>query len=375
MATEKSSNAEDNKNAIHIIEDDAENTTSSSDSSHLTSNLPLMLSGTGFPWDNKWTHTATKSLLELYVKNEEKFKDPHTKKKQIWGEISEILRSKGFTFDAEKCERKFLNLKTVYRNNVQHNCMTGNHDRKCSFYQELDAIFHLSSKLNSGKKSNSKLPDVVEPKRTAHRNPSSETVTLSAKGAPVPVMLIPNNGGKVSNEAEKSFTSGLSTTSITSPHHPRVNINPSASGHASNYPVKSSKNVLQRNQFLSQRFPKSMPNNSTIKQTIPEPSNRTIPIQNIPPSGTAVIDLCSETAGSSKRGLSESEAHSEQSASKKRRASDLQSLLESFENYRREQREREDQRMRQVKEMHDDEMKVTNRFLDIIHQYVQNGSS
>lgn len=375
MATEKSSKAEDNKSAIHIIEDDAENTTSSSDANLLTSNLPMVLSGTGFPWDNKWTHSATRTLLELYVKNEEKFKDPHTKKKQIWGEISEILRSKGFTFDAEKCERKFLNLKTVYRNNVQHNCMTGNHDRKCSFYEELDAIFHLSKKLNSSKKSDSKLPDVVEPKRTAHRNPSTDTVTSSAKAAPVPVMLIPNNGGKVSNEAEKSLTSGLSPTSVSSPHNPRVSINPLASGHAINYQVKFHANFPKRNQFLSQRFPKSMPNNPTNRQAAPEPPNRTQPVQNIPPSGTAVIDLCSETTDSSKRGLSESEARSEQSASKKRRASDLQSLLESFENYRREQREREDQRMRQMKEMHDDEMKVTNRFLDIIHQYVQNGSS
>lgn len=264
MATEKSSKAEDNKSAIHIIEDDAENTTSSSDANLLTSNLPMVLSGTGFPWDNKWTHSATRTLLELYVKNEEKFKDPHTKKKQIWGEISEILRSKGFTFDAEKCERKFLNLKTVYRNNVQHNCMTGNHDRKCSFYEELDAIFHLSKKLNSSKKSDSKLPDVVEPKRTAHRNPSTDTVTSSAKAAPVPVMLIPNNGGKVSNEAEKSLTSGLSPTSVSSPHNPRVSINPLAQDTRSIIQSNSMQISLRGINFFRSVFRNPCP---TIRQT------------------------------------------------------------------------------------------------------------
>lgn len=94
-----------------FVEDDAENTTSSSDANLLTSNLPMVLSGTGFPWDNKWTHSATRTLLELYVKNEEKFKDPHTKKKQIWGEISEILRSKGLHSMQKNVKGNFLTLK------------------------------------------------------------------------------------------------------------------------------------------------------------------------------------------------------------------------------------------------------------------------
>ena len=372
---------------IFFSEVDSENNSGSSKTTLLNTIPPLVLNGSGFPWDNKWTHTATRSLLDLYVKNEEKFKDPHTKKKQIWGEISEILRSKGFTFDAEKCERKFLNLKTVYRNNVQHNCMTGNHDRKCSFYDELEAIFHLSAKLKStsNKKSNQKLPDVVEPKRVAQRDPSSETSTSPAKVVPVPVFLIPHDA-KIPNEAEKSsFTSSVSSTSSQAPPHPRVNINPPPSGQISatspRYRVQSPHaNIGPRNRYHYQPHRsalKAAPGSPNIRSPLPQESSNRSPIHHnhAPSSGTAVIDLCNETADSLKRGASEIEARNDQSNAKKRRATDLQSLLESFENYRREQREREDQRMQHMKEMHDDEMKVTNRFLDIIHQYVQNGSN
>ena len=54
---------------------DSENNSGSSKTTLLNTIPPLVLNGSGFPWDNKWTHTATRSLLDLYVKNEEKFKD------------------------------------------------------------------------------------------------------------------------------------------------------------------------------------------------------------------------------------------------------------------------------------------------------------
>ncbi|XP_062579664.1 uncharacterized protein LOC134241646 isoform X2 [Saccostrea cucullata] len=370
MSNDSRSNSEDDKSAIHIIDDDANNRASSTEGSNYNSTSPLVLPGPGYPWDNKWTHAATKSLLELYVKNEEKFKDPHTKKKQIWGEISEILRSKGFTFDAEKCERKFLNLKTVYRNNVQHNCMTGNFDRKCSFFDELDSIFHLSTKLKSNKKPVPKLPDVVEPNRIPFQNPANETTT-HPKVVPVPVLLIPS-GGKAPMEAEKSLNPSTPTQTLAS-QHTRVNINASPT-QSSSQPNQSYTNIVPRYRQPSplQRFPKTS-NNPMQRNFQPGNVDRSQTLPMNPPSGTAVIDLCQETTDNLKRRSSEVEARTE--PVKKRRASDLQSLLESFENYRREQREREEQRMRQMKEMHEDEMKVTNRFLDIIHQYVQNGNN
>ncbi|XP_061188282.1 uncharacterized protein LOC133196386 isoform X2 [Saccostrea echinata] len=370
MSSDSRSNSEDDKSAIHIIEDDTNNTASSTEASNSISTPPLVLPGPGYPWDNKWTHAATKTLLELYVKNEEKFKDPHTKKKQIWGEISEILRSKGFTFDAEKCERKFLNLKTVYRNNVQHNCMTGNFDRKCSFFDELDSIFHLSTKLKSNKKPTPKLPDVVEPKRIPLRNPANET-TPPPKVVPVPVLLIPN-GGKVQTEPEKSPSLSTPTQTL-APQHTRININASVT-QSNSQPNQSYTNIVHRYRQPSplQRFPKAS-NNLIERNFLLGNVDRSQTLHTNPPAGTAVIDLCQETSDNLKRGSSEVEARTE--PVKKRRASDLQSLLESFENYRREQREREEQRMRQMKEMHEDEMKVTNRFLDIIHQYVQNGNN
>lgn len=357
---------------MNITEDDTDNTTLSSEVSNSNASVTMILSGPGFPWDNKWTHGATKTLLELYVKNEDKFKDPNTKKKQIWGEISEILRSNGYTFDAEKCERKFLNLKTVYRNNVQHNSMTGNHDRKCSFFDELEAIFHLSSKLRSSKKTDPKLPDVIEPKRSAQRNSSNET-----NGSPVvPVLLVPHNG-KGMSEANKTLSSSFNPTQISNPHYPRANPTMAQSIDSVSHPNVTYSSIVQRNRQPSQqqRFSKSISNIPYQRSASTENVDRSQPVHHNSSTGTAIIDLCRETSDNLKRGSSEIEIRAEPPQMKKRRASDLQSLLESFENYRREQREREEHRMRQMKEMHEDEMKVTNRFLDIIHQYVQNGNS
>ena len=54
-------------------------------------------------------------LLEMYIANEDKFNSPNIKKKILWRQISEKLTDQGHCFDADKCERKFLNLKTTYR--------------------------------------------------------------------------------------------------------------------------------------------------------------------------------------------------------------------------------------------------------------------
>lgn len=63
----------------------------------------------------------------------------------------------------------------------------------------------------------------------------------------------------------------------------------------------------------------------------------------------------------------------ELSRKRKRKQVELDNLLSTFEKYRQEQREREESRMATLKEMHDEEMKVINRFLDVIQQSIQSG--
>lgn len=64
-----------------FVEDDVENIILLLDVNFLIFNFFMVLFGIGFFWDNKWIYLVIRIFLELYVKNEEKFKDFYIKKK------------------------------------------------------------------------------------------------------------------------------------------------------------------------------------------------------------------------------------------------------------------------------------------------------
>lgn len=74
----------------------------------------------------------------------QRFSDPKTKKKTVWGDISRVLQQNNYDFDGSKCERKLINMKSKYKLVKVHNRKSGNDPKTCSFYDELEDIFGKS---------------------------------------------------------------------------------------------------------------------------------------------------------------------------------------------------------------------------------------
>jgi len=91
----------------------------------------------------RWTREATLCLLKAYRDLEWKLSDPKIKNKAVWQEIAKILSEHDFMFNAEKCERKMLNMKRDYRSVIDHNNKTGNDRKTHPYLDEMNEIFGL----------------------------------------------------------------------------------------------------------------------------------------------------------------------------------------------------------------------------------------
>jgi hypothetical protein len=159
--------------------------------------------------DFKWCDSATSLMLKHYREKQVKFNNPHVKKKVVWREIAEIMQQNGFAFDADRCERKFLNLKTSYRNTIQHNCMTGNLSRTCAFFAELHEIFQMQIGLEE-----SKSPAMLQP----------SPVRLVANSNNVQVVSVSVSEGKESRPTITSPPADQSTFRYSSQRQQTVQI-------------------------------------------------------------------------------------------------------------------------------------------------------
>jgi len=85
-----------------------------------------------------WKREDTLALIEQYRNRKDDFRDPKKKNKRVWEQIAEAMRSDGgSSFGAKECETEFKNLKRSYTVCVDHNKISGNKPKKCSFFEEL----------------------------------------------------------------------------------------------------------------------------------------------------------------------------------------------------------------------------------------------
>lgn len=91
-----------------------------------------------------WKKEEVISLIDVYAKKENVFKDPKVRNKDVWCAISSEMQSQEYvTCDAKSCETKFKNLKRAYTGCIDHNNKTGNNPiKKCAYYEERHSIFH-----------------------------------------------------------------------------------------------------------------------------------------------------------------------------------------------------------------------------------------
>lgn len=59
--------------------------------------------------DDHWEHNSIRLMLDLYLQNLEKFRNPKVKKKNVWVEIANAVGK-----SPDSCDKKFRNLKQTY---------------------------------------------------------------------------------------------------------------------------------------------------------------------------------------------------------------------------------------------------------------------
>lgn len=352
---------------------------------------PLVIVG-----DSKWTAPATGMLLDLYIQNEDKFNSPHIKKKLLWRKISERLNEAGHMFDADKCERKFLNLKTTYRYTVDHNIQTGN-QKRCAFYDHLDSIFKFqaSAEAASGYSTPGNTREETMEATASHHNRSIPPPDRgNTAHAPHPAFPVSKNevspmhsNAQYMNRLSNAVAGTKSNqhVSMATRHDPTrvshdLSNNKNQNNPVMNFPSPTN-NFTRQNIQNFPRFPQSAPAHriSNDRPNLsPQLQNHVNTDSNSsatrhPPTYIINDDEPQELPSSSGR-VDESETSRFQ-RSRKRKQTELDYLLSTFEHYCDEQRDREEKRLKCMKEWHDEEMKVMNRFLDIIQQSIQSNKN
>ncbi|XP_070573584.1 uncharacterized protein [Ptychodera flava] len=98
----------------------------------------LQVPGTETP--TKWPKGASTTLVQLRLNKDEEF-HKHKVHKQLWNEINNEMKDRGYTFTADQCLNKWKSLKREYKSTVDHNSHTGNNKKTCLFYEEFNRLY------------------------------------------------------------------------------------------------------------------------------------------------------------------------------------------------------------------------------------------
>lgn len=101
----------------------------------------------------QWTVKGTKLLLELYKERKEKFRDPKTKKRNLWTEIVNEMGKNGYKHLTEDIlDRKLRNLKKTFRTIKDNNrkSSTGRGRITWEYYDVFEEIFSDDCTINFG---------------------------------------------------------------------------------------------------------------------------------------------------------------------------------------------------------------------------------
>ncbi|GAB6019952.1 hypothetical protein CHUAL_001481 [Chamberlinius hualienensis] len=105
--------------------------------------IPIKISNEGgaVVSHHQWPVEAAKLLLHEYKSKLEDFNGGIRKKKDVWLDIHQALRSYGYAFSQETCEKKFRNMKSSYLAIRERNLKLGRNTSKWEFYDEMEEIF------------------------------------------------------------------------------------------------------------------------------------------------------------------------------------------------------------------------------------------
>lgn len=86
--------------------------------------------------EDHWDHNHIKEMLNLYLQNIDRFKDPKIKKKNVWIDIGGVIGK-----SPDSCDKKFRNLKQTYIRLVKKRNREGAVDVKWPYFSIFEDIF------------------------------------------------------------------------------------------------------------------------------------------------------------------------------------------------------------------------------------------
>lgn len=97
---------------------------------------------------NQWSKEQVLTLLDLYEKRRNDFKDPKKRNKDVWEAIGRGMEELGFPDkrNAGNCESKFKNLKRLYISTVDNNNTSGNYRKTCVYFDETNNLFQQNAR-------------------------------------------------------------------------------------------------------------------------------------------------------------------------------------------------------------------------------------
>ncbi|XP_067633383.1 uncharacterized protein [Eurosta solidaginis] len=93
------------------------------------------------PGTFKWDPKPTKLYIQLYMERHEKFRDPRTRKKDLWTEIRQHMSQAGYEVDEDTLDRKMRNMKKTYRTIKTNMNRTGTKAVRWEHFEFFDHMF------------------------------------------------------------------------------------------------------------------------------------------------------------------------------------------------------------------------------------------
>lgn len=138
--------------------------------------------------DEHWEHKKIKLLLNLYLQNIDKFRNPKIKKKNVWIDISNVVG-----IGPENCDKKFRNLKQTYIRLLKKKNRTGVGPVKWPYFEIFEELFsangeyqpEIQQKILEGSTEDvaKVLLSINAPPTVSNVNESGETSTTQSKEA------------------------------------------------------------------------------------------------------------------------------------------------------------------------------------------------
>ncbi|XP_048743320.2 uncharacterized protein LOC125656780, partial [Ostrea edulis] len=121
----------------------------------------------------KWSHEAVLLLISLKQGNMELFSSNLTTQKQAWRKIAKDMKTHGYVFSGEDCDKKFRSLKNRYKIIKERNNKTGCDRQAWQYFTAMDEMYKGDPAVQPVSAASSLCHTIMASSTTSKKAPSS----------------------------------------------------------------------------------------------------------------------------------------------------------------------------------------------------------